>query len=399
MARIPRPRAPRRNRNRIYTIVSLVIVIVIIAYIYIPFGHDESDPNNAGLITASNSATVHSDFPDPAESLPASEEGDVSLQSTLPAWTSSSSGDNSSEPQGQVLDLTDGGQETTPQSEIIGKEDNSTQPTGVGQVTTAARQPAPQTTSEAGKLIAEATALLNQGTNNILPARDKLNQALRSKTISAQQVKFAKDKLSELADSWLFNRIALPGDTLCEHYKVQPGDLLSEIGKKHKVPYEILMEVNKISDPRTLQAGQTIKVINGPFHAKVYRSTFTIDVYLRNTYVRTFKVGLGIAGSETPTGLWRVAPGGKLIEPEWTDPSGHTYYPTDPDYPLGSRWIGLEGLEGNAKGRQGFAIHGTHKPETLGTASSQGCIRLENGNAILVYNMLIPSYSTVEVLD
>jgi lipoprotein-anchoring transpeptidase ErfK/SrfK len=401
MARIPRPRGPRTNRNRIYTIMSLVIVVVIIAYIYIPFGHDESDPNSAGLITNSNSATVHSDFPAASQpdSSRGSETGDVSLQSTSPDWSSSSSGETPTGPQGQAVSQNGTGQQTTPQPDRIERKDNPVQPTGVGEITTTMRQPASQNSSEADKLIAEATALLNQSTNNILPARDKLNQALRSKTISAQQVKFVKTKMSDLADDWLFNRVALPGDTLCEHYKVQSGDQLRIIGDKRKVPYEILMEVNKIRDAAKLQAGQTIKVINGPFHAKVYRSTFTMDVYLKNTYVRTFKVGLGVAGSETPTGLWRVAPGGKLIEPEWTDPNGHTYYPTDPDYPLGSRWIGLEGLEGNAKGRTGFAIHGTHKPETLGTASSQGCIRLENGNAILVYNMLIPTYSTVEVLD
>ena len=31
--------------------------------------------------------------------------------------------------------------------------------------------------------------------------------------------------------------------------------------------------------PESLQAGQRIKVVNGPFHAKVYRSTFKMDVY------------------------------------------------------------------------------------------------------------------------
>ena len=169
--------------------------------------------------------------------------------------------------------------------------------------------------------------------------------------------------------------------------------------EKNKVPYEILMGINKISDATKIQVGQNIKILNGPFHAKVYRSTFTIDVYLKNTYVRTFKVGLGVSGSETPTGMWKVKVGGKLIEPVWTDPQGKTHYPSDPDYPLGSRWIALEGVSGQAVGKQGFAIHGTHEPESLGIASSQGCIRMENGEAVLVYNMLFPGYSTVEVLD
>jgi len=125
-----------------------------------------------------------------------------------------------------------------------------------------------------------------------------------------------------------------------------------------------------------------------------------MDLYLQETFVRSFRVGLGKSGSETPTGLWRVKIGGKLIKPVWTNPlDGKTYYPEDPDYPLGSRWIGLEGLEGAAKGRTGFAIHGTKEPEQIGTADSQGCIRLHNGNAILLYNLFEEGLSTVEVVE
>jgi len=103
---------------------------------------------------------------------------------------------------------------------------------------------------------------------------------------------------------------------------------------------------------------------------------------------------------ETPTGLWRVKPGGKLEKPIWTNPvDGKTYHPEDPDYPLGSRWIGLEGLAGTAEDRTGFAIHGTKDPEQIGTAGSQGCIRMHNGEAILVYDLLIPTFSQVEVTD
>jgi lipoprotein-anchoring transpeptidase ErfK/SrfK len=192
----------------------------------------------------------------------------------------------------------------------------------------------------------------------------------------------------------------LPDDPLCESYQVRSGDRLETIGDKYKVPYEILKTINRISRPEALQAGLPIKVVKGPFHAKVYRSTFTMDVYLQNTFVRSFRVGLGKPGMETPTGLWRVKSDGKLERPIWTNPiDGKTYHPEDPDYPLGSRWIALEGLSGEAKNRTGFAIHGTKDPEQIGTAGSQGCIRMHNGDAILVYNMMFPSLSQVEVVD
>jgi len=66
---------------------------------------------------------------------------------------------------------------------------------------------------------------------------------------------------------------------------------------------------------------------------------------------------------------------------------------------LGARWIGLEGLEGEAKGRTGFAIHGTKNPEEIGKAVSRGCIRLYNEDVVLVYDLLMPGVSQVLVSD
>jgi LysM repeat protein len=252
---------------------------------------------------------------------------------------------------------------------------------------------------ETAKLIAEAMALLDAKPAKIIEARDRLNETLPM-PMSQQQQAFVKKQLSDLADKWLFGRKVLQKDTLCGTYKVKAGDQLRTIGKQHKVPYDILAQINNISRPEGLQAGEMIKVINGPFHARIYSSTFTMDLYLQNTFVNSFPVGLARLGHETPTGLWRVKLGGKLIKPTWTDPdTGKTYEAEDPDYPLGSRWIGLEGVKGDAVGRTGFAIHGTKEPEQIGTTGSRGCIRLHNGDAILVYNLLVPLYSRVEIVE
>jgi LysM repeat protein len=249
------------------------------------------------------------------------------------------------------------------------------------------------------QLIADAMKHIDAKPAKIIEARDRLNETLPL-AMSTQQRAFVKERLSELADKWLFSRTIFPEDRLCGAYEVEPGDLLTTIGKQFKVPYEILLEINNISRPEALQAGQTIKVINGPFHARIYRSSFTMDLYLQNSFVRSFPVGLGKPAMETPVGLWAVKAGGKLIKPSWTDPiSGKSYESDDPDYPLGSRWVGLEGLSGDAVGRTGFAIHGTKKPDEIGTMGSQGCVRLHNGDAILVYNLLVPVHSRVEIVE
>lgn len=206
--------------------------------------------------------------------------------------------------------------------------------------------------------------------------------------------------MSRLSDEWLFSETVYSGDSLCDNYTVRPGDTLTQIGEEHKVPPQILMRINNISNSRGLRAGETMKVINGQFHCRISRSQFTLDLYLRKTYIKTFSVGLGKPGNRTPTGLWVVEPGGKLIRPTWTDPStGRTYEASDPDYPLGSRWIGLAGVSGNAKNRTGFAIHGTEDPNEIGAAVSRGCIRMHNGDAVLMYKLLEPGHSQVRVIE
>jgi lipoprotein-anchoring transpeptidase ErfK/SrfK len=253
--------------------------------------------------------------------------------------------------------------------------------------------------AQAALVINEAMRLLSARPIEVIKARDMLNELL-GKPISNQQRNLVKQELSKLADKWLFSKTVYPNDTLCGMYQVQSGDLLSTIGRTHKVPWQILQQINGIPSPEGLQADQSIKVINGPFHAKIYRSSFTMDLYLQDTYVRSFPVGLGKPGYETPTGLWVVRPGGKLVKPRWTDPdTGRTYEPDDPNYPLGSRWISLDGLEGEAKGRTGFAIHGTKDPHEIGVAKSRGCIRLYNGDVILVYDLVMPGESKVVVVD
>lgn len=252
---------------------------------------------------------------------------------------------------------------------------------------------------EGAKLITEAEQDLTAQPKRTISARDKLNKVL-TMPLSNEQQSFVKKRLSELSSEWLFSEEVFASDALSTKYQVKPRESISSIARTNKVPYEILMEVNRIKHPRSVQAGKEIKLIHGPFHAIVYRSTFTMDLYLQKTFVRSFRVGLGQLGRETPTGLWRVKRDGKLIKPPSADPeSGKLLRYGDPGYALGSRWIGLEGIKGAAKNRTGFGIHGTEELETIGAESSRGCIRLHDSDVIFVYNLLVPVHSLVEVVE
>lgn len=255
----------------------------------------------------------------------------------------------------------------------------------------------PEPSEEVKALIEQAVEARKAG--KVIASRDLLNDVLKHPLSEAVRQE-VKSQLSKLSERWLLSRDVMTDDTLTEIYKVKRGDLLANIGNECKVPYQIIQQINGIVRAEQLQAGQNLKIIRGPFNAVVSRSTYTLDLYLQDKYIKSYKVGLGLPDRQTPTGLWRVKPGDKLIKPTWTDPdTGRTYIADDPDYPLGSRWIGLEGLEGEAKGRTGFAIHGTKDPETIGTQSSKGCIRLFNGDVIELYNLLYAGHSLVRVVD
>lgn len=253
------------------------------------------------------------------------------------------------------------------------------------------------TSPEAQEFIDKANEL--RGNGKIIAARDLLNHTLDLKLSSVVRTA-VKQRLAKLAEMWLLSPNVYESDKLTSYYLVQPRDLLSVIAQRHKVPFEILLDINGIERPELLQAGKKIKVVHGPFNAVIYKDSYTMDLYLQNVYVKTYRVGLGTEGHETPAGRWRVKPGGKLIHPRWTDPdTGRIYVSTAPDYPLGSRWIGIEGMDENTKDRTGFALHGTKDPDSIGTQSSRGCIRLFNGDVIEVYNMLREGVSEVLIVE
>lgn len=257
--------------------------------------------------------------------------------------------------------------------------------------------PANSTNPRAAAMLADAQNCINEG--KIITARNTLNDVLNMQLDSSTR-NTVKKLMSELANQWLFTRVVQLGDELCSTYRVQPGDRLTDIAASHKVPYQMLMKINNITSDKGLRSGQTIKVVNGPFHAVAYKSAYIMDLYLQNIYVKSYKIGIGKEGHDTPAGLWRVKVGGKMLKPTWTDPeTGHTYRAEDPNYPLGSGWIALDGIDSRTRGISGIAIHGTKDETTIGTKSSLGCLRLYNGELTEVYDLLEPGASEVRIAE
>lgn len=273
--------------------------------------------------------------------------------------------------------------------------------------TTAPAATAPTTTTTApatrpadavsGSAALESARKLH-ASGKLLEARTQLNEFLKTRPVEADAAD-ARALLERIADETIFSRRTVKDDPLVEAYAVQPGDGLERIGRKYDVPYELLMTINGITRPNSLRADQTIKVLKGPFHARISKSQFRMDVYLGDVFVRSYPVGLGTE-SGTPEGKWQVK--NRLLNPTYYPPATapgekRIIEPDDPNNPLGEHWLGLEGIEGEAVGRTGFGVHGTIDPNSIGKAESLGCVRMHNEHVAVVYQMLAPGKSTVTI--
>jgi LysM repeat protein len=227
-----------------------------------------------------------------------------------------------------------------------------------------------------------------------LTARQQLSQAVRDGLPAAQEGP-AMEMLGNLADRTLFSPDVLPDDPHVSLYSVKSGDTIARIAKAHHISADLLARINRLQNKHLIRVNQTLKVINGPFHAVVDKSHHAMFITIGDTYVRRFAVALGMEG-RTPTGTWVVKD--KLSNPSWVDPrTGKRWNADDPQNPIGEYWIGLRGTDGDAIGQEGFGIHGTIEEETLGRDVSLGCIRLGAAAIEEVYQLLVREHSTVVV--
>jgi len=245
---------------------------------------------------------------------------------------------------------------------------------------------------------AVAVARQHYQAGKLIEARQELNALLESKLDNAARAEVHR-LLTRISAETILSKRCFPDDPLVETYTVQPGEVLINIGKRYDVPAGAIMRINGISDATRVRAEQKIKVPRGPFRARIHKSQFRLDVYLGELYVRSFPVALG-AERETPEGVWRVK--NRLANPTYFPPASaedkRVIAADDPKNPLGEHWIGLEGIEGDAVGREGYGIHGTIEPDSIGKAVSLGCIRLLNEDVGLLFDLMQPGRSTVTIL-
>lgn len=92
--------------------------------------------------------------------------------------------------------------------------------------------------------------------------------------------------LSQLAGTVIYSnepRLEAP-------YLVQAGETLQQIAAKYDVPWQLLAKINGLASPDALQTGQELKVIPGPFNAKIDISARELTLMLGRRYAGRFPI-------------------------------------------------------------------------------------------------------------
>jgi hypothetical protein len=182
-----------------------------------------------------------------------------------------------------------------------------------------------------------------------------------------------RERLDALNREVLFSGREVPGVVF--RGTVKPGDSLDRLMKKEwkgrvRAGYGVVLWMNSVPSPDRLRAGG-IWVPEEPLRILVRKRSHDLWVLLGGVPVRTFPVGLGMNG-RTPEGEFEVE---ELMQrPDYWPPGGKRVPFGQKGNPLGTRWMGFR----DTPEAQGFGIHGTDDPGSIGKDASQGCVRLRN---------------------
>lgn len=164
-------------------------------------------------------------------------------------------------------------------------------------------------------------------------------------------------------------------------YTVIKGDTLADIAREHRIGLVELLTANPAVTSNTISIKQTLKIPNQRLLPSGERKGIVINLAALRLYrfdasgqVETYPVSVGREGWDTPTGTTKIVR--KREDPEWTvpasiraeNPSLPKVVPAGPENPLGEYALTLDW--------DGYLIHGTNAPSSIGKPSSHGCMRL-----------------------
>ncbi|HLG87953.1 MAG TPA: L,D-transpeptidase family protein [Alphaproteobacteria bacterium] len=165
-------------------------------------------------------------------------------------------------------------------------------------------------------------------------------------------------------------------------YRTVYEDSLLDLARKYDVGYVEMIAANPVLDPWVPGAGKeitlpTMHLLPNAPHEGIVVNIAEMRLYYyphKDAVPETYPIGIGEAGSETPSGTTRVTR--KEPNPTWyrtkseiaAKPWAPKIVPPGPDNPLGAYALHL--------GWPSYLIHGTDDWRGVGRRDSRGCIRM-----------------------
>ena len=233
---------------------------------------------------------------------------------------------------------------------------------------------------KAGEALISLAALYEKQ-GKLSEARDSYKKAYETYP-DAAIVRDAKPKMEELDMKILFSPIM---DKNSKEYTVQAGDSLAKIAKVFGTTIELIKKSNNLTGDNIRQ-GQRLKVETSKFSVVVDKSQNVLFLKQNDDIIKTYKVATG-ANNSSPVGTFKIVT--KLVDPVWYK-TGAAVPPGSPENILGTRWMGIS--------KEGYGIHGTTDPSSLGKQATAGCVRMLNGDVEELYGIL-PEGTEVTIVD
>ncbi|NQU24133.1 MAG: LysM peptidoglycan-binding domain-containing protein [Candidatus Nealsonbacteria bacterium] len=191
--------------------------------------------------------------------------------------------------------------------------------------------------------------------NRLGDAHQKLTQLYINPNLSEPQAKQVTDMLDQLAGEVIYSR----EHHLEKPYVVRSGDTLPQIARGCQVPWLLLARINGIRDPLRLEPGKELKVVRGPFHARISLSDQELTLVLKNCYAGRFPIRVDPKRTNME-GLYVVRSLHPNLQDARIDPVtiDHTVAPD----PRQEHWIGLSR---ELSQQSEIYLHGTTGPSQV----------------------------------
>ncbi len=188
-------------------------------------------------------------------------------------------------------------------------------------------------------------------------------------------------------------------------HTIQDKETLIELARDYDVGYNEIIAANNGIDPWIPKKGTKIVIPtrwllpdmpnNGIIINLAEMRLYYFFSVKGSDYVKTFPIGIGTQGFDTPVGMYKIS--AKVKDPVWHIPRSirkeypdlPDFVPQGPDNPLGKYWIQLS---------DGYGIHGTNRPFGIGRRVSHGCIRLYPDDIKVLFKFVKPG-TQVRIID